>query len=277
MIDQLQPGDAVVVVDIQKDFCPGGALAVPAGDEVVPVLNRWIEQAERVGATVVLTRDWHPPDHCSFKSQGGPWPAHCVQGTAGAEYHPDLRIPQIAIYVDKATESDHECYSDFAGTTLGKQLHDKSIKRLWVGGLALDSTGDVALVFDTSAGGTLSATALKDGRTLATWDLLDGASGAIPVVTADDSHGLLVGWPAGSVTAIVLIVSTSASLSPRASELVAVLLMEYRNCSVQSFGTTRLLVTESPGAIPVNVTRAVVGAVLRSMVPVSNALAPMVS
>jgi len=138
VIDQLQPGDAVVVVDIQKDFCQGGALAVPDGDKVVEVLNRWIEQAERVGATVVLTRDWHPPDHCSFKDQGGPWPDHCVQDTAGAEYHPDLRIPQVAIYVDKATESDHECYSDFVGTRLGKQLRDKSIKRLWVGGLALD-------------------------------------------------------------------------------------------------------------------------------------------
>ncbi len=128
----------MIVIDIQRDFCPGGALAVPGGDEVVPVLNRWIEQAERVGATVVLTRDWHPPDHCSFKERGGPWPAHCVQDTAGAEYHPDLRIPPGSISVDKATDPDHECYSDFAGTTLGKQLHDKSIKRLWVGGLALD-------------------------------------------------------------------------------------------------------------------------------------------
>jgi nicotinamidase/pyrazinamidase len=138
VIDQLQPSDAVVVVDIQKDFCPGGALAVPDGDKVVEVLNRWIEQAERVGATVVLTRDWHPPDHCSFKDQGGPWPQHCVRDTAGAEYHQDLRIPKVAIYVDKATDSDRECYSDFVGTTLGKQLRDKSIKRLWVGGLALD-------------------------------------------------------------------------------------------------------------------------------------------
>lgn len=128
----------MVVVDIQKDFCPGGALAVPAGGEVVPVLNRWIEQAEHVGATVVITRDWHPPDHCSFKTQGGPWPVHCVQDTPGAEYHRDLRIPQIAIYVDKATAPDRECYSDFAGTTLGEQLRVKNIGRLWVGGLALD-------------------------------------------------------------------------------------------------------------------------------------------
>ena len=138
MIDQLQPCDALVVVDIQQDFCPGGALAVPAGDEVVPVLNRWIERAERIGATVVLTRDWHPPDHCSFKDQGGPWPAHCVRDTAGAEYHPDLRIPPGSIRVDKATEPDRECYSGFAGTTLAGQLHGKFISRLWVGGLALD-------------------------------------------------------------------------------------------------------------------------------------------
>jgi len=138
VIDQLQAGDAVVVVDIQKDFCPGGALAVPAGDEVVPVLNRWIARAERVGATVVLTRDWHPPDHCSFKAHGGPWPVHCVRDTAGAEYHPGLRVPRRAICVDKAVEPDRESYSAFAGTTLGRQLREKSIKRLWVGGLALE-------------------------------------------------------------------------------------------------------------------------------------------
>ena len=138
VIDQLGPNDAVIVVDIQNDFCPGGALPVPEGDQVIPVINRWIDQAERVGATIVLTRDWHPANHCSFETEGGPWPVHCVQRTPGAEYHPDLRTPQSAIYVDKATDPARENFSDFAGTALGEQLRRKRVQRLFVGGLALD-------------------------------------------------------------------------------------------------------------------------------------------
>ncbi len=138
VINQMGPDDAVIVVDIQNDFCPGGALPVPEGDKVILVLNRWIEQAERVGATIVLTRDWHPANHCSFAAQGGPWPVHCVQRTPGAEYHPELRIPRLAIYVDKATDPARESFSDFAGTALGDQLRRKGIRRLFVGGLALD-------------------------------------------------------------------------------------------------------------------------------------------
>ncbi len=138
VIDQIGPDDAVIVVDIQNDFFPGGALPVPAGDQVIPVLSRCIEQAERVGATIVLTRDWHPANHCSFETEGGPWPVHCVQHTPGAEYHPDLRIPRLAIYVDKATDPARENFSDFAGTALGDQLRRKGIRRLFVGGLALD-------------------------------------------------------------------------------------------------------------------------------------------
>ncbi len=138
VIEEIGPDDALIVVDIQNDFCPGGALPVPEGDLVILVLNRWIEQAERVGATIVLTRDWHPANHCSFETQGGPWPVHCVQRTPGAEYHPDLRIPRLAIYVDKATDPERENFSDFAGTALGEQLRRKGIQRLFVGGLALD-------------------------------------------------------------------------------------------------------------------------------------------
>jgi len=138
VIDQIGADDAVIVVDIQNDFCPGGALPVPEGDQVIPVINRWIDQAQRVGATIVLTRDWHPANHCSFQTEGGPWPVHCVQRTPGAEYHPDLRSPQVAIYVDKATDPARENFSDFAGTALAEQLRRKGITRLFVGGLALD-------------------------------------------------------------------------------------------------------------------------------------------
>ena len=138
VIDQLSSLDAVIVVDVQNDFCPGGALAVPEGDKVIGVLNLWIEQAERIGATVVISRDWHPANHCSFLDQGGPWPVHCVQRTGGAELHPELRVPGTAIRLDKATDPDRDNFSDFAGTSLAAQLRRKGIRRLFVGGLALD-------------------------------------------------------------------------------------------------------------------------------------------
>ncbi len=138
MIEQLESADALLIVDVQNDFCPGGALPVAEGDQVVAVLNRWIEQAERIGATIVITRDWHPPNHCSFTDQGGPWPVHCVAGTPGAAYHPDLRIPRRAIYMDKARDPDRESYSGFGGTGLAQRLCLAEVQRLWVGGLALD-------------------------------------------------------------------------------------------------------------------------------------------
>ena len=138
MIDELSPTDAVIAVDVQNDFCPGGGLPIPEGDQVVAVLNRWIEQAERAAARVVVSRDWHPANHCSFETQGGPWPVHCVQGTPGAELRADLRVPRDAIIVDKATDPGRESFSDFAGTGLGDRLRREGVKRLWVGGLALD-------------------------------------------------------------------------------------------------------------------------------------------
>ncbi len=138
MADILKPGDALIVVDLQKDFCPGGALAVPEGDQVVGVMNRWIRAAERVGAVIVISRDWHPPNHCSFETEGGPWPVHCVQNTPGAEYHGDLYFPLCAFYVDKARDPDRESYSDFAGTGLSQSLRRSEVQRIFIGGLALD-------------------------------------------------------------------------------------------------------------------------------------------
>ena len=128
---------ALVVVDIQIDFCPGGALAVADGDKVVEPLNKYIEKFRVAGAPIIFTRDWHPPDHSSFKSQGGPWPPHCVQGTEGAKFHPDLVIPPEGEVVSKADRKD-EAYSFFQGTDLAERLHKRGIKRLLVGGLATD-------------------------------------------------------------------------------------------------------------------------------------------
>lgn len=128
---------ALVVVDIQKDFCPGGALAVHEGDKAIPVLNKYIEKFRKAGAPIIFTRDWHPPDHSSFKTQGGPWPPHCIQNSEGAKFHPNLSIPLEGEIVSKADKKD-EAYSFFQGTDLAAKLHQRGIKRLLVGGLATD-------------------------------------------------------------------------------------------------------------------------------------------
>ncbi len=128
---------ALVVVDIQNDFCPGGALPVKDGDKVVPVLNTYIERFRAAGAPILFTRDWHPPDHSSFKDQGGPWPPHCVQNSPGARFHPGLKIPHEGEIISKADKRD-EAYSFFQGTDLAKKLSQRGIRRLLVGGLATD-------------------------------------------------------------------------------------------------------------------------------------------
>lgn len=133
-----QPIDALVVVDVQNDFCPGGALAVEGGDAVVPVLNRAIEAATRQGAIIVASRDWHPPNHVSFEPRGGPWPVHCVQNTKGAAFHPDLRLPPGTPLVDKGADLQRDNYSAFDNTGLAEDLRRQGIERVWVGGLAQD-------------------------------------------------------------------------------------------------------------------------------------------
>lgn len=134
----LRRGDALLIVDVQNDFLPGGALAVRRGDEVIPVLNRWIEAALAYDVPVFATRDWHPEGHCSFVASGGPWPEHCVQGTRGAEFAPELRLPPSANVVSKGVDRDRDAYSAFQGTDLDRMLRALGIKRLWVGGLATD-------------------------------------------------------------------------------------------------------------------------------------------
>jgi len=128
---------ALVVVDVQKDFCPGGALAVPEGDRVVPVLNEYVKMFRAASAPIIFTRDWHPSDHSSFKSQGGPWPNHCVQNSDGAKFHPSLVVPPEVEVVSKADKKD-EAYSLFQGTDIADTLRRRGIKMLLVGGLATD-------------------------------------------------------------------------------------------------------------------------------------------
>jgi nicotinamidase/pyrazinamidase len=135
---KLGEGDALLVVDVQVDFCPGGALPVPEGDRVVPALNKYIALFKARGLPVVATRDWHPPNHISFKARGGPWPPHCVQETRGAEFHPELQLPSGVMIVSKADKPDQEAYSGFQGTGLAEWLRARGVRRVFVGGLATD-------------------------------------------------------------------------------------------------------------------------------------------
>lgn len=129
---------ALVVVDVQKDFCRGGALYVPNGDEVVPVMNRYIEAFQAKGVPIYVTRDWHPKNHISFKAQGGPWPPHCVQNSPGAEFHPGLKMPAPAEILSKGDTPESDAYSDFDGTDFLLRLRSRGVRRLFVGGLATD-------------------------------------------------------------------------------------------------------------------------------------------
>lgn len=132
------PGDALLVVDVQDDFMPGGALGVRQGDAVVGPINRLIDRWSAANLPVFLTRDWHPPDHCSFVAQGGPWPMHCVAGTPGARFAPELHVPPGAALVSKATRQSQEAYSAFHGTGLADELRRRRIDRVFIGGLATD-------------------------------------------------------------------------------------------------------------------------------------------
>ena len=131
-------GDALLLVDIQTDFLAGGALAIPGGDQIVPILNRYLARFVRRRLPVFATRDWHPPNHCSFKAHGGHWPPHCIQGSPGGEFSPDLDLPADAIVVSKARDPAAEAYSGFAGTDLDARLKAAGVRRVFVGGLATD-------------------------------------------------------------------------------------------------------------------------------------------
>lgn len=136
-------GDALLLVDPQTDFCPGGSLPVPQGDAVMPVLSAWAAAAEAVGAPIFVSRDWHPPRTTHFKELGGVWPPHCVQGTPGAEFHPGLALPTGATVVSKGMGETEDAYSAFQarderGTPLATLLRERGVRHLYVMGLATD-------------------------------------------------------------------------------------------------------------------------------------------
>lgn len=135
--------DALLVVDVQNDFCPGGSLAVSEGDAVVPVLNAYMERATAAGLPIVASRDWHPHETIHFREFGGPWPPHCVQQTPGAAFHPALRLPRDALVVSKGMSGKDDGYSALEGITpdgtgLLDELRARGVERIYVGGLTTD-------------------------------------------------------------------------------------------------------------------------------------------
>jgi nicotinamidase/pyrazinamidase len=138
-----EPGDALLLVDPQIDFCPGGSLPVTDGDRVMPVLNAWSTAAKRAGIPIFVSRDWHPAKTTHFKEFGGVWPPHCVMGTRGAEFHPALQLPAGATVVSKGMGEREDAYSAFqardeSGTLLASLLAQKNVRHLYIGGLATD-------------------------------------------------------------------------------------------------------------------------------------------
>lgn len=143
MTSRYKKGDALLIIDAQNDFFPGGALPVAEGDQIITTINNWLAARSDAGIPVFASRDWHPIDHCSFKEQGGPWPMHCVQNSKGAEIHSQINLPDDAIIVNTAYEPSKEAYSAFQGQTpdglgLHEAMQKKDIKRIWLVGLAQD-------------------------------------------------------------------------------------------------------------------------------------------
>lgn len=152
MRDAIGPNDAVIVIEVQRDFFPGGAYPIPDADTIIPVLNRWLQSATRIGATTVAVVDRHPADHCSFTEQGGDWPAHCIDQSRGASLHPDLALPDDALLVQKGRMRDRDNVSGFDDTSLADDLHARGIERVWIGGLAQDIAVEATVLDALDAG-----------------------------------------------------------------------------------------------------------------------------
>ena len=139
MIVGITSKSALLIVDVQNDFCAeDGALPVKGCTSIIPKINEYINMFTNKGLTVIASRDWHPPNHISFKDRGGPWPPHCIQGSKGAEFHPDLKLPSNVVIISKAFLPDKEAYSAFDGTELHYILTLRGIRRLFVTGVATD-------------------------------------------------------------------------------------------------------------------------------------------
>lgn len=192
--------DALIVVDVQNDFLPGGVLAVPGGGVIEPI-NRHIRQFERLRLPVFATRDWHPRQHCSFHERGGPWPSHCVAGTHGARAPPQLELPPDVHLILKATQPEADAYSGFQGADLAQQLLDLGCKRVFVAGLATEYCVR-ATVLDARAAG-LEVVVLAD------------AIRALNAKSGDEEHALAEMKAAGAQ------IACGPSLGPSAKQGLA--------------------------------------------------------
>ena len=193
----IQAGDALVIVDVQNDFCPGGALGVRDGHLVVAPLNACAARFAAAGAPVYASRDWHPARTSHFKEWGGPWPPHCVQGTRGAEFHPDLRLPAGAAVVSKGSAIDEDAYScfqarDAAGRPFPDVLRAAGVRRLVVGGLATDYC--------------VKATALDARRAGLDVVVLEDAMRAVDLLPGDEQRAI------AEMTAAGVTLASSASV-----------------------------------------------------------------
>jgi nicotinamidase/pyrazinamidase len=153
--------DALIIVDLQNDFLPGGALGVPDGDAVIAPLNACIAKFSQAGAPIFATRDWHPADHCSFRARGGPWPPHCIADTRGAAFAANLMLPKDVIVISKASSADADAYSGFDHTELEKQLAARGCRRAFIAGLATDYCVRATTLDAMRAG--LQTVVLEDG------------------------------------------------------------------------------------------------------------------
>jgi nicotinamidase/pyrazinamidase len=133
-----QPHDALLIVDLQNDFLPGGSMAVPTGDEILPLVNRYVILMQTRGLPVFASKDWHPQNHCSFTAQGGQWPEHCVANTQGAAFPRALKLAADTPVILKGQDAAREAYSAFQGTELEHLLRQKGVDRLLVCGLTTD-------------------------------------------------------------------------------------------------------------------------------------------
>ena len=135
---KLHQDDALLIVDVQNDFLPGGSLAVVGAETIIPILNGYIDFFTSLSLPLFVGRDWHPLHHCSFSDRGGQWPVHCVAGTHGAEFSSLLKLPQQFFVISKATHEGKDAYSAFTGTNLANLLKQHGVERLFIGGLATD-------------------------------------------------------------------------------------------------------------------------------------------
>jgi nicotinamidase/pyrazinamidase len=170
-------GDGLLLVDPQNDFCPGGSLPVPEGDRVMPVLNAWAAAAAAAGAPIFVSRDWHPPRTTHFQAFGGVWPPHCVQGTPGAAFHPDLHLPPGAVIVSKGMGETEDAYSAFQARDeherpLARLLRERGVQHLYVMGLATDYCVKASALGGLEAG--VRVTVVSDGMRAVNLQPTDG-------------------------------------------------------------------------------------------------------